>query len=343
MYVSVVICTHDLRNYHNLVEAVGSLLEQTHREREIIVAVDGNHDLYARFLEDYRGNGIIKAILLKENKGVSEARNAGIQEAGGDVIAFMDDDAVASREWLENLVAIYETSNALAVGGKILPIWTGSTPDYLPEELYWLVGVTHSGFAEDKVTEVRNAFGPNMSFRREVFQTIGPFNNNLGFAHKNAGYLQAEEAELALRMKQAFGRGVMYNPRAIVYHKVPQAKVKVRILLKRSFYQGYSKALLRKLNDTAGSVATEKNYLKSLLLRYIPQRLKRAYRLTELKKAFLLIASVTGVGLGFACGSLRKGFPAGVQKSDNPHTGAGQDGTILYYSGPKVSSDTGRK
>jgi glycosyltransferase involved in cell wall biosynthesis len=307
MDFSAVVCAHNPDNYQNLVEAVDSLLKQTRQAQEIIVVVDGSQILYERFLSDYQENRLVKAILLKESMGVSEARNTGIRAARGDVIAFMDDDAVANRDWMENLAAVYETSDAIAVGGLILPIWTGGVPDYLPEELYWLIGVTHKGFAGDTITEVRNTFGPNMSFRREVFEKIDLFNRDLGFAKRGTSYIQAEETDLALRMKQAYGKGVKYNRKAVVYHKVPPAKLKIPLLLKRGFYQGYSKALVRKLSDSASSLSVEKTYLKTLVFKYIPQRIKRAYRLSELKKGALLMASIISVGLGFTYGSVQKG------------------------------------
>ena len=306
MLVSAVVCTHSLDNYPNLVEAVDSLLSQTHREMEVIVAVDGNAELYERVLAHYGGNKAVETALLKENVGVSGARNAGISVAKGDVIAFIDDDAVAEKGWVEVLLSTYREYDAAAVGGKILPVWLGVKPDYLPEELYWLAGITHEGFAEEKVVEVRNTFGPNMSFKREVFQKTGMFNENLGFARRGTYYIQAEEPEFALRMRRELGKGVIYNPKAIVYHKIPPSKVKVNVLIKRAFYQGYSKALLRKLNISADSVATERSYLKDLLFEYIPRRLKRSYRLTELKKLLMLVACIGAVGLGFVCGYVKR-------------------------------------
>jgi GT2 family glycosyltransferase len=306
MLVSAVVCTHSLDNYPNLVEAVDSLLAQTHREMEVIIAVDGNAELYERVSAHYGGNKAVSVLLLKENVGVSGARNAGISVAKGDVIAFIDDDAIAEKGWVENLLSTYSEYDAAAVGGKVLPVWLGDKPDYLPEELYWLVGITHEGFAEEKVVEVRNTFGPNMSFKKEVFQKAGMFNENLGFARKGTSYIQAEEPEFALRMRRELGKGVIYNPKAVVYHKIPPAKVKVGLLLKRAFYQGYSKALLKKLSISADSVATEKSYLKALLLEYIPGRLKRFYRLTELKKLLMLFACIGAVGLGFVYGYVKR-------------------------------------
>jgi len=306
MLVSAIVCTHSLDNYSNLVEAVDSLLAQTHTEIEIIIAVDGNAKLHEIVSAHYAGNRAVKTILLKENIGVSGARNAGISVAKGDVIAFIDDDVTAEKRWVENLLGTYREYDAVAVGGKILPVWLGTEPDYLPEELYWLVGATHRGFAEERVGEVRNAFGPNMSFKREVFQKAGMFNENLGFARRGLSYIQAEEPELALRMKRELGKGVIYNPKAVVYHKITPEKVKVNVLLRRAFYQGYSKALLKKLNISADSVATETSYLKALLTKYIPGRLKRSYRLTELKKLLMLAACVIAVGLGFVRGYVKR-------------------------------------
>ena len=69
--------------------------------------------------------------------------------------------------------------------------------------------------------------------------------------------MQGEEPELALRMKIKLGKGVIYNPELVVYHKVPESKTRLRILLRRAFYQGYSKALLQKLSPSPKPLATE--------------------------------------------------------------------------------------
>lgn len=302
MLVSTVVCAHSLDRLQDLTEAIGSLLEQTHRELEIIVVIDGSEELHQQIVTDYSGHNALKAVFLKENIGVSRARNAGINEARGDIIAFMDDDAVADRNWIENLLRIYREYDAVAVGGRILPIWRCEKPVYLPEELYWLVGVTHKGFAEEKIAEVRNTFGPNMSFKREVFDRVGLFNEKLGFARGGTSYIQAEEPEFALRMMRELGKGVIYNPEAIVYHKVPKSKVGVRALINRAFYQGYSKAWVEKHSISGDPIATERSYLKHLLVKALPGRLSRVRGLTELKRIAILIAVILSVGLGFLYG-----------------------------------------
>jgi GT2 family glycosyltransferase len=311
MLVSIVVCTHSLDNFQNLMDAVDSLLNQSHKEMEIIIVVDGNEELYQRLMEDYALQDKIEVVALKENVGLSAARNAGIRAARGDAIAFFDDDAVAEKKWVQNLVDIYQNLDASAVGGKILPIWLSPPPDYFPDEVGWLVGITQAGFAEEKVTEVRNTFGSNLSFRREVFEEVGLFSEKIGFAKRGTSIIQTAETELAWRMRNKLGKGVIYNPEAIVYHKIPPSKTRVKLLLRRSFYQGYSKALLKRRSPSPGVLTTEQSYLKDLLFKYIPRRLKGIFSLShsvmELKKLSFLVAVILSVGLGFVWGYVKRG------------------------------------
>ena len=305
MLVSVVVCTHSLDNFEHLKEAIDSLLNQTYNQVEIVVVVDGNKDLYDAIVEAYGTTDGIEVTLIKVNVGISGARNIGAKQARGDVIAFLDDDAVADKDWVASLVDIYKRGDAISVGGKIMPIWLGGKPRYFPEELGWLVGITHEGFAEEKVVEIRNTFGPNMSFKREVFERIGYFNEKLGFGKRGTSYIQGEEPDFAIRMKREMGKGVIYNPEALVYHKIPESKTRPRVLLRRSFYQGYTKALLKRFNPSPESLATEGSYLRNVLFRFIPRRLKKAFSfkfIEELQALSLLTASVLSVGLGFMYG-----------------------------------------
>ena len=309
MLLSVVVCTHSQKNIQNLREAVDSLLDQSYQEMEVVVVVDGNRELYDEVLNIYAACEHLKVVDTGENIGLSGARNAGARVAEGDVVAFFDDDAFADKGWAENIMRIYLTSDAISVGGKILPVWLAGEPDYFPEELGWLVGITHEGFAGDVVTEVRNSFGPNMSFKREVFERVGFFDQRLGFGKRGTSYMQGEEADFTLRMRREMGKGVIYNPEAVVYHKIPQWKTRPVVLLRRSFYQGYSKALLKRFNPASGSLTTEGSYLSDVLFRFIPRRTRRLFSknaISEIKRISFLLASVLSVGLGFGYGYLRR-------------------------------------
>lgn len=309
MFVSVIVCTYRSDNFENVLDVVASLLNQTYRKTEIIIVVDGNERLREKLATTYNTHDNIQVVASEESIGVSGARNLGIRRARGDILAFIDDDAIAEKKWIESLVNTYQKSDAIAVGGTVLPIWLAKKPDYLPEELYWLVGLTYQGFGKEGVTEVRNALGANMSFKREVFEKVGSFSQDFGFARKGASYIQGEEPEFALRMKNKFGKGFLYNPELVVYHKVSKQKTRLRILLKRAFYQGYSKALLKRLSPSPKPLATEGSYLKDLLFKYIPRRIRRVFLwfepLAEMKQLLVLLVTILAVGLGFIYGQLR--------------------------------------
>lgn len=307
--VSVIIPSYSMENYGNLRDAIDSLLNQSYADIEVVVVIHTNKNLYEEIVKAYGAQNKVKVVFNEQSLGAYAARNVGIKAARGDILAFIDDDAVANEKWVENLVNTYQELDAVAVGGKILPIWLPSKPAYFPEELYWLVGVTHKGFAEDKLAEVRNAFGPNMSFKREVFEQVGLFNENLGFAKRGTSYIQAGEAEFSLRMTSKFGIGVIYNPEAIVHHKIPVSKARLKLLLKRSFYQGYSKVLLQRWGPSPNSISTEKSHLSDLLLKYIPQRIKKVFtgpsRAAQVKQLSVLVSSIVAVGLGFVYGHIK--------------------------------------
>jgi len=306
MLVSIVIPSYRLENRSNLVGAIDSLLCQSYADIEVLVVLHTSEGLHEEIVRAYDGRAKLKVLFERRSLGANAARNIGIRVAQGDVLAFLDDDAVADQKWVENLVDSYKELQAMAVGGKILPLWIPAKPAYFPDELYWLVGATHKDFAEDAVVEVRNVFASNMSFRKEVFEQVGLFNESLGFGNQGKSCLQGDEAEFGLRMTSKLGKRVIYNPRAVVYHRTPVSKARIGPLLKRSFYQGYSKALLRRLTSCPNAISIEKSHLKHLVFECIPQRIGRLFadprRAAEAKQLLVLVSSIVAVGLGFIHG-----------------------------------------
>jgi len=305
----VIVPTYSLERYTQLKEAIDSLIGQRHGIDEIIIVVGGSPALKDKICDDYQGQQNLRVIFSENNLSASQARNLGIKSAESDILAFTDDDIIADSEWIAKLIAAYEQTNSLAIGGKVLPIWLSGEPDYFPEELCWLIGVIHESFLSDKVREIRNTFGPNMSFKREVFEKIGYFNESLGFADRGTSFVQGEEPEFGLRMLHTFGKGIIYDPDVVIYHKVPQSKLKLNILFKRSFYQGYSKAFIQKLSYTTTTLKPEKSYLKNVFFTFIPGRIKNIFTgyelVSQIKKLLLLKVCVALVGFGFIFGYLK--------------------------------------
>jgi len=272
----------------------------------------------AAFREDY-GDDVetahdVRVVCLEENVGLLEARNAGAKAASGNVVAFIDDDAIASEYWIERLVDVYEERDVPAVGGKMTPLWVAGEPSFLPEEFYWLVGVTHRGFA-DGPGEVRNTFGSNISFRREVFLELGGFESDIG-GRTGGANLQGGETELCARLHDSYGYGVHYEPEATVAHKIFDYRTDLSWLLDRAFWQGYSKRGMEVL--VPESTGTESAFLGKLLWQFVPARVRRLVtspRRSNLLELFMIFIFTAMVGSGYLYGLVRFGFRPSLSES----------------------------
>ncbi|MFB6178662.1 MAG: glucosyl-dolichyl phosphate glucuronosyltransferase [Halorientalis sp.] len=301
MRVSVVLCTHTLDRYEAFTEAAESVLAQTYEDTELVLVSDGNADVAAEFRADYGDRDDVVTHCNDENVGLLESRNNGASVATGDVVAFIDDDAIAEPDWVAQLVEAYEHKDAVAAGGKMTPAWVAGQPSFLPEEFYWLVGVTHRGFA-DGPGEVRNTFGSNISFRRDVFVELGGFDTDIG-GRQGDKNLQGGETELCARLAEEYGHGVYYNPDARVAHKVYAYRTDPKWLLDRAFWQGYSKRGMEVL--VPNSTGEESDFLGQLLFEFVPDRLGSLVRKPSraVLAQFVALLVFTGVvGLGYLYG-----------------------------------------
>lgn len=287
--------------YDHFCEAAESVLNQTYNNVELVVIVDGTPDVYDKILEDYDNREDMIISCNDENVGLLQSRNRGAELATGDVVAFIDDDAIADEEWIERLVDAYENQNAIATGGKMTPEWIAGKPSFLPEEFYWLIGVTHRGFA-DGAGEVRNTFGSNISFRTNLFEELGGFNVSIG-GRKGDKNLQGGETELCARMRTEYDQGIWYVPEAEVAHKVFQYRTKVGWLLDRAFWQGYSKRAMETLLDDNDDEEAE--FLTRLITDFTLLRIRNIIqspsiaRITQLVMLWVFTATV---GIGYLYG-----------------------------------------
>jgi glycosyltransferase involved in cell wall biosynthesis len=307
--VSVVLCTHTLDRYDYLTDAAESVLDGTYDDIEVVCVSDGNDAVHDRMAVDYGDHPKVVTTCLDENRGLLAARNHGAEVAGGDVVAFLDDDAIACERWLELLVDAYREHDALAVGGRMTPRWEAGEPAVLPEEFYWLVGVTHRGFGPDGDPDeagwVRNTMGSNISFRASVFADLDGFDTDIG-GRKGDNHLQGGESELCARLRAAYDERVWYVPAATVEHRVFEYRTDPRWLLERAFWQGYSKRGMEKF--VPESTGAEGEFLGDLLGRFVPDRLRRLVlrpsRPAVLQLVFLFLFTVA-VGAGYGYGVLK--------------------------------------
>ncbi|WP_436924261.1 glucosyl-dolichyl phosphate glucuronosyltransferase [Halosimplex amylolyticum] len=309
MRVSVVLCEHTLDRYDAVTEAARSVLDQTHEDVELVFVSDGNPDVLERFEADFGDRENVVTHCNDENRGLLVSRNNGAEVASGDVVAFIDDDAVAHPAWIERLVAAYDEYDAIAAGGRMDPIWVDGEPRFLPEEHYYLIGATYRGFGEGRTVpaEVRNTNGSNISFRRDVFLDLGGFDDEIG-GRKGDKNLQGGETELCARMQAEYGRGVRYVPDAEVGHKVFAYRTEPKWLLDRAFWQGYSKRGMQQF--VPGSAEEEGDFLGKILGEFVPQRLRNLVSdpdVTAAKQLVWLVLLTGVVGLGYLYGVVKWG------------------------------------
>jgi glycosyltransferase involved in cell wall biosynthesis/GT2 family glycosyltransferase len=258
--VSVILCAYTEERWDELVAAVDSVRGQTRPPQEIILVIDHNPALLERARQYFVSETVIEN---QEEKGLSGARNSGIKLAGGQVIAFMDEDAFAAPDWIERLLENYSDPLVCGVGGLIQPYWLASPPDWFPEEFNWVVGCTYKGMP-DRAAPVRNLIGANMSFARSVFERGGGFRSGLG--RVGTIPLGCEETELCIRVRQRWPeQKILYEPGALVHHRVPGKRGTFRYFASRCFAEGISKAAVSRLVGAGDGLASERAYTRHTL------------------------------------------------------------------------------
>jgi GT2 family glycosyltransferase len=269
----VVVAAHTMDRWDDIVAGVESLAHQTVPPLETILVVDHNEELLAR------ARAAFPAVHVLDNPrtgGASGARNTGIAQAKGSIIAFVDDDARPEPDWIEQLLAAYDDEQVLAVGGVAQPVWPERRPDHLPPELDWIVGCTYRGQPTERA-DVRNLWGCNMSVRAEVFAKIGTFDEKVG----RIGLipLGTEETEFCIRITQRLpGSRVVFEPKALVHHRVTEARTTWAYLRSRSHAEGVSKAAMVAVVGTGDGTSVESDYVRKVLTRGVLRELGRGLR-----------------------------------------------------------------
>jgi GT2 family glycosyltransferase len=258
---SVVICCYTLTRLHQTDMAVRSVLEQVRSSDDVIVVVDHNPELLAVLTARHAG---VTLVANTGARGLSGARNTGVAAARGEVIVFLDDDAVAQPGWLESVLEPFAWLDVMGVGGHVEPAWQGSRPRWFPDEFLWVVGCSYVGLPESGAS-LRNPIGANMGFRREVFAAVGGFAEGLG----RVGTLPAgcEETELSLRATRALpGRRIVLHTPARVAHTVTADRERWSYFRRRCWSEGVSKRAVARV-DRAGALQVERGYVARTLPR----------------------------------------------------------------------------
>jgi GT2 family glycosyltransferase len=298
--VSVVVCTYTEQRWDDLVAAVASVRAQRVPGLEVVVAVDHEPALESRVRRELPG--VVLAV-NRGTRGLSDTRNAGVAASRGRVVVFLDDDCVASPDWLGRLVAHFASAGVAGVGGAVVPRWDGGRPAWFPTEFDWVVGCSYRGLPA-RTAAVRNPIGANMAFRRDALTAAGGFRDGLGRIGRVP--LGCEETELCLRIQARLpGARVVYDPRAAVTHRVPAARAEWRYFAARCWGEGLSKAAVARLAGAGPGLASERRHA----LRTLPAGIVEALGARAPRRAAAIAAGLAITTAGYVRGRVARDGP----------------------------------
>ncbi|WP_240468303.1 glycosyltransferase [Streptomyces dangxiongensis] len=318
--ISVVICVYTEDRWEDILAAVSSVRAQSCPALETLLVVDHNPALRARLERAYeRGDGV-RVLANAGPRGLSAGRNTGIAASRGEVIAFLDDDAVAERDWLRRFTEGYADPRVLAVGGRTVPVWaSGRRPAWFPEEFDWVVGCTYKGLPPGRV-RVRNVLGGNASFRRTAFEAAGGFATGIGRDgdHRPLG---CEETELCIRLSRARPDAVLLiDDRAVIHHRVPASRERFAYFRSRTYAEGLSKALVARSVGTGKGLESERRYVAQVLPAGIARGIRDALlgRPGGAGRAGAIVAGTLSAAAGYTLAGLRTRRTAGTAPPPPP-------------------------
>jgi len=263
MTITVILCTYNrCQSLAKALDSVaGSRLPES-VECEILVVDNNSSDQTCEVVQGFcrRYPGRFR-YMFEPQPGKSHALNAGIREARGDVLAFMDDDVTVEPTWLQNLTSALQNGEWAGAGGRILPQQTFSPPCWLPLEGPNSIGGMLALFdLGDKASELDQApFGTNMAFRREMFEKYGGFRTDLG--PRPGSEIRNEDTEFGKRLLGA-GERLRYEPSAIVYHSIPEDRIRKDYCL--AWYFDYGRAAIREVGRRPDICGIPRRYISIL-------------------------------------------------------------------------------
>jgi glycosyltransferase involved in cell wall biosynthesis len=326
--ISVVICVYTEDRYEDILAAVSSVRAQSRPALETLLVVDHNQALLDRLTREYKEAADVRVLANAGPRGLSAGRNTGIAASRGEIIAFLDDDAVAERDWLRYFAEGYADPRVMAVGGRTVPIWaSGRRPAWFPEEFDWVVGCTYRGLPPGRV-RVRNVLGGNASFRRTAFDVAGGFATGIG-RDGDKRPLGCEETELCIRLGKARPDAVLLiDDRAVIHHRVPASRERFRYFRSRAYAEGLSKALVARSVGAAKGLESERRYTTRVLPAGVARGVRDALlaRPGGAGRAGAIVAGVLAAAGGYAVGSIRARLGGTRFRIVEIENGDGQEG-----------------
>lgn len=300
--LSIVITSYTTERLEDIFELLDSIKTQTYPNLETIFIAERSRELHEE-VKTYAEEKAIPNMMVVFNSGepgVSVARNLGIKEARGDIVAFVDDDVVLFPDWTEGMVKAHEDDSIIGVTGPAFPLWEDESPQWLPEQFYWLISCTGwTGWSETRT--VRGAFGSNMAFKREAFDDGCLFSVKAGYARSSHLQPVSDDIEFSLRVRKRTGRPIIFTPNARVWHKASKNRLSLGFAAARAYHIGHTRRIFKRYYaNELGPFEQEHQVLKGVfrLLLSIPKEFLTKPRLAW-KKLSLIIVVLISIAVGY--------------------------------------------
>jgi GT2 family glycosyltransferase len=308
----VIIPAYTMERWELLKRAVASAHNQTVKPIEVIVSIDNNADLLrigqSTWTATDTGTGVPVRVISREFRheerdlsahfrahgakrrfGAGEARNAAAEQARGEILAFLDDDAEAEITWIEQLLQPYSDPSVLAAGGAPHPNYETKRPLWFPRQFDWVFGCSYEGLPTTTRAFPR-LIGANMSVRVDALKQVGGFHS-----------IDFDDMDMCHRVAALGGpASVVFVPSAVVHHYVPAARVSWSYFWRRCFYVNRSKVEAHREMGAASSFGPEIVFVARTMTTGIIRELLSAFRgdWHALLRIGAIVVGVASAGIG---------------------------------------------
>lgn len=237
MRLSVVIPTRDRPEL--LADCLESIVGQPEPPGglEVLVIDDGSAEPLEPTVTPFAGRGLPVRCVRQAAAGLNAARNQGLRDADGELVAFLDDDTIVGPGWAIAVHEGFEREHCDVIGGRITLKLEDGLPRWLTEKQLGYLSRYDLGETPREVDEPLLPFGANLALARSALEGVEPF--RVGLDRVGSSLVSNGEIELLRRIRAAGGR-IVYWPAAAVAHRVPPERLTKDWFRRRARAQGIS-------------------------------------------------------------------------------------------------------
>ena len=260
-----------------LKKALSSITRQTlaQKEFELIIIDNGSTDNTKEIVDSFSGKIDNLVYIYDDSPGLHVGRHMGLIASNSDILVYGDDDIETFPTWLESVLETFEDDDVVLVGGKNLPNFESTPPDWISkmwekEEGRKILGYLSILDFGDEKKEINPGFvfGCNFSIRKKILLEAEGFHPD-GMPQELIRYRGDGESYVSRYILKK-GYKTIYNPKASVYHLVSNERITKEYFAKRSYNQGISDSYTHIREDVKVNIL--KKRIKYILKKYILKR-----------------------------------------------------------------------